>query len=85
MIAFPVLDERADEVYHRAQRKTKRMVSVDGKAGAEARIERGVGAEDVREDRLEGKNACRKGNRRSKELRRCDRRRRAHEERLSWS
>ena len=76
MIAFPVFDERAEDVYHRPQRTIKRMVSPDGKAGADADID----VEEVREGRREERSAWREGNRRRTDFLRCDKRCRAHDE-----
>src|SRR6266702_595072 len=33
MMAFPVLDDKAEEAYHRLQRRTKRAVDAEGRAG----------------------------------------------------
>ena len=69
-----MLDERAEDVYHKLQRTIKRRVSPDGKAGAEERMEKGVGAFEVEDDRLEGMSGRRDGNRRSNEFLKGDRR-----------
>ena len=35
MMAFPVLDDKADDAYQRLQRRTKRAVDAEGRVGDE--------------------------------------------------
>jgi hypothetical protein len=42
-ITFPVLEETAEEVYHRPQRTTKRIVDIEGQAKVSNENGRGVG------------------------------------------